>query len=58
MKKRWFFGRSDLYDIATKHAETTINNHFREDGSSYYIAVYDTITGDLIKAIHQGRLCR
>lgn len=48
-------GNKELYDIATKHAETTMNNHFREDGSSYHVAVYDTLTGNLIKAVtHQG----
>ena len=45
----------ELYNIATKHAETTMNNQFREDGSNFHVAVYDTITGNLIKAVtHQG----
>jgi len=44
-----------LSDIATKHAETTMANHFREDGSCYHVAVYDTITGAFIKGVtHQG----
>lgn len=48
-------GATRLRDIAVKHAETTMNNHFRPDGSSYHVAVYDTITGRLLKAItHQG----
>ncbi len=48
-------GTKELYDIATKHAETTMKYHFREDGSNYHVAVYDTITGDLIKGVtHQG----
>lgn len=48
-------GTKDLYDIATKHAETTMKYHFREDGSSFHVAVYDTITGDFIKGVtHQG----
>ena len=48
-------GTKELYDIATKHAETTMKHHFREDGSNYHVALYDTITGDLIKGVtHQG----
>ena len=44
-----------LYDIATKHAETTMKHHFREDGSSYHVAVYDTLDGHFIKGMtHQG----
>ena len=48
-------GDKKLYDIATKHAETTMKYHFREDGSNYHVVVYDTITGDFIKGVtHQG----
>ena len=48
-------GDKKLYDIATKHAETTMEYHFREDGGNYHVAVYDTITGDFIKGVtHQG----
>ena len=44
-----------LYDIAVKHAETTMKNHFREDGSCYHVAVYDTLDGHFIKGVtHQG----
>ena len=44
-----------LYDIATKHAETTMKHHFREDGSCYHVAVYDTLSGNFIKGMtHQG----
>lgn len=31
--------------IARTHANTTIVNHFRPDGSSYHVISYDTITG-------------
>ena len=31
--------------IAVQHAMTTIKNHFREDGSSYHVIDYDTLTG-------------
>ncbi len=48
-------GDKKLYDIAVTHAVTTMNNHFRPDGSCYHVAVYDTITGQLIKGVtHQG----
>ncbi|KAA6302746.1 MAG: Unsaturated chondroitin disaccharide hydrolase [Candidatus Ordinivivax streblomastigis] len=48
-------GSSKLYDIATKHAEITMQNHFREDGGCYHVAVYDTIDGHFIKGVtHQG----
>ena len=48
-------GNKKLYDIATNHAETTMNHHFRPDGGNYHVAVYDTITGKFIKGVtHQG----
>lgn len=48
-------GCKSLYDIAVKHAETTMNNHFRPDHTSYHVVVYDTATGRKIKGItHQG----
>ncbi len=44
-----------LYDIAVKHAETTMANHFREDNTSYHAVVYDKHTGKRIKQVtHQG----
>ena len=44
-----------LYNIATTHAETTMTNHFRPDGSCYHVAVYDTLDGHFIKGMtHQG----
>lgn len=48
-------GNPLLYDIAVSHAKTTMNNHFRPDGSCYHVAVYDTISGNFIKGVtHQG----
>lgn len=48
-------GRKDLADIATKHAETTMQYHFREDGECYHVVLYDTARGDFIKGLtHQG----
>lgn len=48
-------GDEKLYDIATKHAETTMKHQFREDGGNYHVAVYDTVSGNFIKGVtHQG----
>lgn len=48
-------GDKKFYDIAVKHANTTIKNHFREDFSTYHVLDYDTITGDVrFKGTAQG----
>jgi len=48
-------GSKHLYDIAVKHAETTMQNHFRPDYSAYHVIVYDTVTGKKIKGVtNQG----
>lgn len=48
-------GDKTLYDIAVKHAETTMNHHFRPDGTCYHVAVYDPFDGHFIKGVtHQG----
>ncbi|MEO6521780.1 MAG: glycoside hydrolase family 88 protein [Mucilaginibacter sp.] len=48
-------GSKKLYNIAVKHAETTMHNHFRADYSAYHVVVYDTLTGKKIKGVtHQG----
>ena len=48
-------GSQRLYDIAVRHAETTMHNHFRPDYSAYHVVFYDTVTGKKIKGItHQG----
>ena len=48
-------GSQRLYDIAVRHAETTMRHHFRPDGSCYHVAVYDTLDGHVIKGVtHQG----
>lgn len=36
---------SSFYHIAVKHANTTFNNHFRPDYSSYHVIDYDSING-------------
>jgi rhamnogalacturonyl hydrolase YesR len=38
-------GDSSFYKIAISHANTTINNHYRSDNSSYHVVDYDPVTG-------------
>ncbi|MEQ8472591.1 MAG: glycoside hydrolase family 88 protein [Marinoscillum sp.] len=48
-------GDSTYYDMAYSHAMTTMENHFREDNSSYHVVDYDTLTGEVLgKQTHQG----
>lgn len=48
-------GRKELRDIAVSHADTTMKYHFREDGTSYHVAVYDAENGGFIRGCtHQG----
>ena len=43
------------YQMAVSHANTTLTNHFREDGSSYHVVDYNPDNGKVIKRItHQG----
>ncbi|MCK5344869.1 MAG: glycoside hydrolase family 88 protein [Candidatus Heimdallarchaeota archaeon] len=42
------------YNIAVKHANTTLENHFREDNSSYHLVIYDTVTGEVLEK-HTGK---
>ena len=48
-------GRAELRDIAIAHADTTMKYHFREDGSCYHVAVYDSESGEFMRGCtHQG----
>ncbi|MBR8535797.1 glycoside hydrolase family 88 protein [Carboxylicivirga sediminis] len=48
-------GNDKYRNIAIQHANTTIENHFREDYSSYHVLDYDTITGEVRgRYTHQG----
>ncbi len=38
-------GDSLLYKIAVSHADKTLENHFRADGSSFHVVEYDANTG-------------
>jgi hypothetical protein len=41
-------GDSKYRDIAVRHADATLKNHFREDGSSYHVVGYDPSTGAVL----------
>lgn len=48
-------GDSSFYKVAVSHANTTMKNHFRADGSCYHVVDYDTTTGKVRKkTTHQG----
>ncbi len=48
-------GRAELRDMAIRHAETTMEHHFRSDYTSYHVAVYDSIDGHFLRGVtHQG----
>ncbi len=40
-------GDSTYYNIAVEHANTTIDNHFREDNSTYHVLNYNPETGSV-----------
>ena len=42
-------GDPGLAEIAIRHANKTIENHLREDGSAFHVVVYDTSTGDVLE---------
>jgi len=42
-------GDSRLRQIAVSHADRTLENHFRPDGSSFHLVDYDPTTGAVIK---------
>lgn len=48
-------GDSIFYNIAVKHANTTLKNHFRTDYSTWHVVSYDPETGFVEKKnTHQG----
>jgi len=48
-------GDSVYYKAAISHADKTLANHFRPDGSSYHVLAYDPKNGKVItKRTHQG----
>ena len=48
-------GDSTFYKIAVAHANTTLKNHFRPDGSTFHVVDYDPETGEVKhRHTHQG----
>lgn len=48
-------GDSTYYRIAVSHADKTMENHFREDGSSFHVVDYNPGTGEVnLKCTSQG----
>lgn len=48
-------GDQKLRDLSLAHANTTLKNHFRPDGSNYHLLEYDPKTGEVIaKKTAQG----
>jgi unsaturated chondroitin disaccharide hydrolase len=48
-------GKSEWYDMAVSHSLRTMEDHVREDGSTYQIVAYDTTSGEVIaKLSKQG----
>lgn len=48
-------GSKELAEIAAQHALTTMKHHFRPDGTTYHVAVYDSIDGHFLRGVtHQG----
>lgn len=48
-------GKENLKDVATKHANTTMNNHFRSDYSCWHLVDYSSSDGSVRrKMTHQG----
>lgn len=41
-------GDQKYYDIAVRHAETTMKNHFRKDLTSWHVLEYDSINGNIL----------
>jgi rhamnogalacturonyl hydrolase YesR len=42
-------GNSTLREIAKTHANTTMKNHIRSDGSTWHVVEYNSTTGNVIK---------
>lgn len=54
----WAAEHSDdpsFFDIAVSHADKTMRNHYRPDGSSWHVLEYDPVTGEVVrKRTQQG----
>ena len=48
-------GENTFYDMPSSHADRTMENHFRPDGSSYHLVDYDSLSGRVVRRItYQG----
>lgn len=47
-------GNKEFYNLSVTHADNTIKNHFRSDGSSYHVIAYGENGEVLKKGTHQG----
>ena len=48
-------GDDECYNIAKSHADMTMKNHFRPNGSSYHLVSYDSLSGKVDKKVtYQG----
>lgn len=48
-------GTAEMLEIALRHAERTMENHMRPDGSTWHVVSYDTVTGVVRERVtHQG----
>lgn len=41
-------GDSTFYNVAVSHADRTLAEHFRADGSCYHVVDYDDVTGEVL----------
>lgn len=48
-------GDKKYYDVAVKHAQTTMQNHFRPDCTSYHVVSYNDDGSVEIRQTHQGK---
>ncbi|WP_302284748.1 DUF4995 domain-containing protein [Bacteroides clarus] len=48
-------GNEKYKDVAVKHAQTTMKNHFRPDYTSYHVVSYNNDGSVEIKQTHQGK---
>ncbi|MBA4852654.1 glycoside hydrolase family 88 protein [Emticicia sp. BO119] len=47
-------GNKEFYNISVTHADNTLKNHFRSDGSSYHVIAYGENGEVMKKGTHQG----
>ena len=48
-------GNEKYKNVAVKHAQTTMKNHFRPDYTSYHVVSYNNDGSVEIKQTHQGK---